>query len=131
MNNFCLRRFHCSSVTRSPTDIEILPPTPADRALMLSELLNRTQHALNSNDILAIADVLHGYLAGDISALLSEAQRLCWASEPATPSDETSPGNAKVTVDHLRAALLRIRPSGAYKLRRRTFPRELCSLFCL
>jgi hypothetical protein len=117
MHNFCLRRFSCSRVTHSSPDIEILPPIPADRALMLSQLLNRTQHSLNSKDIHAIADLLHGYLAGDISSLLSEAQRLCWAGEPtaqcATPSDEIPPGNAKVTVDHLRAALLRIRPSGA------------------
>lgn len=110
-------------------DVEIVSPTPAERALMLSDLLSRTQHALSASDTRSIADILHGYLAGDISSLLSEAQRICWASvkstEDTTQSDQRSSVNAKVTVDHLRAALHRIRPSGAAhspsRLRRSTF----------
>jgi AAA family ATPase len=84
---------------------------------MLSDLLCRVQHTLSTSDISSIADILHGYLAGDISSLLSEAQRICWASvksaEDSSQSDQSSTVNAKVTVSHLRAALLRIRPSGA------------------
>ena len=89
---------------------------------MLADLLNRTQHSLNTDDIRAVADSLHGYLAGDISSLLSEAQRTCWArdvaAECSSESGDKAPGAAKVTVDHLRAAMLRVRPSGAAHLLR-------------
>ena len=113
-------------------DVEIVSPTPAERALMLSDLLSRTQHALSASDTRSIADILHGYLAGDISSLLSEAQRICWASvksttEDTTQSDQRSTVNAKVTVDHLRAALHRIRPSGAHDAHSPTRPR--CSTY--
>jgi SpoVK/Ycf46/Vps4 family AAA+-type ATPase len=87
---------------------------------MLTDLLNRTHHSLTTHDIRAVADILHGYLAGDISSLLSEAQRTCRAdykvAECSSESEERLPGTAKVTVDHLRAAVLRVRPSGAAHL---------------
>jgi hypothetical protein len=83
---------------------------------MLSDLLNRTEHSLNDSDIGAVADKLHGYLAGDISSLLAEAQRMCWlddnAADLAPQIDQSSRANAKVTADHLRTAMLRVRPSG-------------------
>ena len=92
---------------------------------MLTDLLNRTHHSLTTHDIRAVADILHGYLAGDISSLLSEAQRTCRAdykvAECSSESEERLPGTAKVTVDHLRAAVLRVRPSGAAHLCARSF----------
>jgi hypothetical protein len=84
---------------------------------MLSHLLNHTQHSLSVDDIRAVADKLHGYLAGDISSLLAEAQRLCWVDDHriarfSQNDQNANDGNMKVTVDHLRTAMLRVRPSG-------------------
>jgi hypothetical protein len=86
---------------------------------MLSKLLNQAQHSLSPEEIRSIADVLHGHLAGDLSALLSEAQRICWATGAAaeasdSQTDQRGPRSTQLAVEHLRAAALRVRPSGKF-----------------
>lgn len=83
---------------------------------MLSHLLNRVRHSISADDIRTVADKLHGYLAGDIASLLAEAQRICWVDDNTSKSSPQNDQGSNVTVDHLRTAMYRVRPSGVADL---------------
>jgi len=100
---------------RLDTEIEFTVPNSVERLAILNKLLVQCKHSLSDVDVVKLAEVTHGYVGSDLSALVKEAGMIAMKQKLRTnvkPDEmESLFEEFSITLDHFRSAMCNIRVS--------------------
>jgi AAA family ATPase len=104
---------------RFDREIEVAAPSPPARHGILTAVLSGMAHSLRTDDITAVANSLHGYVAADIAGLCQEAamsvlRRYADAAHAQTPGWDAV--RLEVSAQDVRAAAAVVKPSAMREL---------------